>query len=166
MSTNMYIKFENPAVTGSSTATDHKGEFEVLSWNHGFVQPTSARRSSDGSGTVEQAAHSNLSFTTYLESGSSQLMEYCWRGKQIGKATLTCYRNDVENKPVEYLRVVMEHVVIANYSVSGGPGDIPIANVGLDYGIIQYNYKYEKHVDGSAEGNKPMKHNLETRSIE
>ena len=43
MATNMYIKFEDPSI-GSSDAPGHKDEIEVLSWNHGFVQPTSPTR--------------------------------------------------------------------------------------------------------------------------
>jgi len=168
MSTNMYIKFEEPAIEAASTAAGHEKELEVLSWSHGFNQPTSATRSTAGAGTVEQANHQNLSFTKYLDSATNALLKYCWSGKQIGKATLTCYRSSgaEDNKPVEYLKVIMEHVVISNYSVSGGPGDIPVENVALDYGIIQYNYVNQKSADGSADGNKPAKHNLETRKIE
>ncbi|HEX3579886.1 MAG TPA: type VI secretion system tube protein Hcp, partial [Thermoanaerobaculia bacterium] len=66
MATNMYIKFENPSIAGSSDAPGHAGEIEILSWSHGFAQPTSPTRSSAGSGTVEQASHPHLSFTKYL----------------------------------------------------------------------------------------------------
>jgi type VI secretion system secreted protein Hcp len=168
MAINMYLKFEEPAVTASSTASEHAGEIEVLSWSHGFVQPTSPTRSAAGAGTVEQATHQNFTFTKYLDTATDQLLKYCWAGKQFGKATLTCYRSDGanDNKPVEYLKVVMEHVVIANYSVSGGPGDVPVENVSLDYGIVQYTYKDQKHADGTADANKPAKHNLETRVVE
>ena len=167
MATNMYIKFEEPAIEGGSTAAEHAKELEVLSWSHGFSQPTSPTRSTAGAGTVEQANHSNLTFTKYLDSATNTLLKYCWSGKQIGKATLSCFRSSgaEDNKPVEYLKVIMEHVVIANYSVSGGAGDVPVENVALDYGIIQYNYINQKEADGSADGNKPAKHDLETRKI-
>lgn len=167
MASNMYLKFEDPAVEGSSTAEGHAKEIEVLSWSHGFVQPTSPTRSSAGSGTVEQATHQNLSLTKYLDTATDSLLKYCWSGKQFKSATLSCFRSDgaKDNKPVEYLTVVMEHVIIANYSVSGGPGDIPVENVSLDYGTVQYNYKDQKHVDGSADSNKPAKHDLEKRIV-
>ncbi|HEX7154200.1 MAG TPA: type VI secretion system tube protein Hcp [Thermoanaerobaculia bacterium] len=168
MSSNMYIKFETPNIEAASSAAGHEKEIEVLSWNHGFVQPTSPTRSTAGAGTVEQATHQNISFTKYLDASTHALLKHCWSGKQIGKATLTCYRASgaTDNKPVEYLKVVMEHVIISNYSVSGGPGDLPVENVSLDYGIVQYNYVDQKAADGSADGNKPAKHNLETRVIE
>jgi type VI secretion system secreted protein Hcp len=157
----MYLTFENPAIDGASNAPGHEKEIEVLSWNHGFVQPTSAMRSSAGAGSVEQASHQNFNFTKYLDTGTNSLLKMCWSGKQIGKATLTCYRADgpAGTTPVAYLKVTMEHVVISNYSVSGGPGDIPVENVALDYGIVQYTYIDQKNPDASAS------HDLHTRSI-
>ena len=167
MATNMYIKFEEPAIDASSTASGHEKEIEILSWSHGFVQPTSPTRSVAGAGTVEQATHQNLSFTKYLDTATNALLKYCWSGKQIGKATVTCWRSDgaTDNKPVKYLEIAMQHVIISNYSVSGGPGDIPVENVSLDYGVVQYTYLDQKHADGTADSNLPATHNLETRSI-
>ena len=168
MASNMYIKFEEPAIEAGSTAAGHEDDIEILSWNHGFSQPTSPTHSFAGSGSVEQADHMNLSFTKYLDSSTHSLLRYCWAGKQIGKATLSCYRADgaEDNQPVKYLEVVMEHVVVANYSVSGGPGDIPVENISLDYGIVQYTYTSQKKDSGESGDNKPAKHDLETRSIE
>ena len=150
--TNMYLKFEQPSIAGSSTASGHSGEIEVLSWNHGFVQPTSPTRSSAGSGSVEQATHHNFSFTKYHDSSSDDLLKNCWAGRQFRKVTLTCFRSDgaADNKPVPYLTVVMENVVISNFSISGGAGDVPVENVSLDYGTVQYNY-----VDQKLQATKP-----------
>lgn len=142
MAVNMFIQFQNPDVPGSSSAPGHGGEIEVLSWNHGFAQPTSPTRSAGG-GTVEQATHQNFTFSKYLDSASNALLKACWSGKQFGKATLRCYRSEGL-----YLTVVMEHVIIANVSIAGGPGDVPVENISLDYGIIQYEYKGQKHEDG------------------
>jgi type VI secretion system secreted protein Hcp len=55
--------------------------------------------------------------------------------------------------------------VISNYSISGGPGDVPVENVSLDYGIIQYSYKPQKQESASANA-LSVKHNLETGIIE
>jgi type VI secretion system secreted protein Hcp len=165
MSSNMYLKFEEPAVDGSSTDPGHEREIEVLSWSHGFAQPTSGRRDF-AADSVELATHQNLTFTKYLDIATNALLRLTWSGKQIGKATLTCYRSDgPSGKPVRYLEIVMQHVVIANYSVSGGPGNIPVENVSLDYGIVRYNYEEQKRVDGAADA-KPPTHNLVTKKVE
>src|SRR5215212_1135150 len=167
MATHMYIKFEDPAVKGSTSASEHKDEIEVLSWSHGFVQPTNPARSTAGGGTVEQATHQNLTFTKYLDAATQTILLNCWSGKQFKKATLTCYRADgaKDNKPEKYLEVAMQHVIISNYSISGGPGDLPVENVSLDYGIIQYNYVDRKKEDGSGPANLPISHDLEQRKV-
>src|ERR1044071_8805119 len=123
MATHMYIKFESPAIGGEKV--------EVLSWSHGFAQPESPTRGGGG-----RATHQGLAFTKYLDAATSELLKMCWSGQQIGKATLRCFRDDDSGEPVEYLSVVMQHVVISNYSVSGGPGDVPVENVSLDYGTV------------------------------
>lgn len=164
MATNMYLTFEDPSISirGASQAPGHEGEIEVLSWTQSFEQPTSPTR-----GGVEIATHSNFTFTKYIDASTNDLLKCCWAGKQIKKATLTCYRADgaTDNKPIEYLRVVMEHVVISNYHISGGPGDIPVESVALDYGIIQYIYKSQKQENASKKV-LSAKHNLQTGAIE
>lgn len=163
MATNMYMRFEKPDINGTSKEPGHEHEIEVLSWNHGFAQPTSPTRTTGGHGSVEQATHQNLTFTKYLDGATNELLKYCWAGKMFVKVTLTCFRSDGarDNKPVEYLRVTMEHVVISNYAVSGGPGDVPVENVSLDYGIVQYEYKDQKHSDDAY-----AKHDLRTGIVE
>jgi type VI secretion system secreted protein Hcp len=94
MATNMYIKFEEPNLEAGTTAAEHEKDIEVLSWNHGFSQPTSPTRSAAGSGTTEQANHQNLSFTKYLDGASTNMLKQCWTGKQFKKVTLSCYRAD------------------------------------------------------------------------
>lgn len=168
MATNMYIKFEGPAIDGGSSAAEHAKEIEVLSWNHGFSQPTSPTRSMAGAGTVEQANHQNFSFSKYVDSATDDLLKMCWTGNQIDKATVTCYRSDgaEDNKPVEYLKVIMQHVVVSNFSISGGPGDVPVENVSLDYGIVQYTYLPQARDTGQAGSQQAIQHDLELRKVE
>jgi hypothetical protein len=70
--TNTYLKFEDPIIHGASTGPGHAGEIEVLSWSHGFAQPTEPGRSSPGSETVEQATHQTFTFTKYPDSRSER----------------------------------------------------------------------------------------------
>jgi type VI secretion system secreted protein Hcp len=165
MATNMYLKFE-PELGEGSSAENHVKEVEVLSWGHGFSQPTSPTRSAAGAGTIEQATHGNLAVTKYLDAATSTIVKACWSGDHFKKATLTCYRadGDKENKALPYLTVEMESVVIADYRVSGGPGDLPVENLALDYGSVKYNYADQKQ-DGTPGGNDPTAHDLRTRKI-
>ncbi len=137
MAANMFFKFTDPAIIGGSRDPNHVGEIEVLSWSQSFVQPA---RLSGGGGVVEQATHSNLSFTKYPDSASADLLKTCWNGKQIGKALLSCYRADGNGAPAPYLEIELLHVVITNLSISGGPGDMPVESISLDYGVVTYRY--------------------------
>ncbi|MDP9122396.1 MAG: type VI secretion system tube protein Hcp [Acidobacteriota bacterium] len=165
MATNAYIKMDG--ITGGSSAASHTGEIEVISWSHGFSQPTSPVRSTAGGGTVEQSNHSNFTFTKYLDSATDDLLKACWAGKQVKTAVVTCYRSDgtTANTPVEYLKIEMTHVIVSNYSVSGGAGDMPVENVSLDYGIVKYTYKPQKRADGTGGDQVSVQHDLETRKV-
>ncbi len=167
MTSNMYMKFEMPSIAGASQAPGHIGEIEVLSWSHSFAQTTRPLRNQATTEVVEPATHANFTFTKYVDSSTNDILKICWAGKQIGKATLTCYRADgsTGDTPVEYLVVVMEHVVISNYSISGGPAGVPVENISLDYGIIQYIYKPPKQ-ENASDAVLSAKHNLETDIVE
>lgn len=162
MASNVFIKFETPAIEGESTSLGHEKDIQVLAWSHSFNQPTSPVRSSAGSGTVEKANHSDFSMTIYADSSLDDLLKCCWNGTHIGKATLAAYRADGDNAnaAVKYLEVVMEHVVVSNVSLGGGGGDIPTVSVSMSYGKVTYTYTASKGDEGSSEGAQPVYHDL------
>jgi type VI secretion system secreted protein Hcp len=161
----MFIQFKTPDITGESADSTHVGQIQVLSWSHSFNQPTSPTRSSAGSGTVEQANHSDFSFTKYIDASTDDLLKYCWSGKQIGSATFQCYRSDGEDKAIKYLEVVMTNVIVSNVSIGGGTGDIPVETITLSYSSVQYTYIQQKTADGTAGGNQPVKHDLAAQTV-
>ena len=165
MSQNIFIKFEEPGIEGEATASSHANEIQVLSWSHGFNQPTSPTRSSAGGGTVEKAHHSDFSFTKYIDSSTDDLLKMCWNGKQIGKATLCAYRSNGDNTPVKYLEVALDKVIVSNISISGGAGDLPVENISLSYGKVQYSYIPQKEADGTGDGVQPVSHDLITQEV-
>jgi len=164
MPTNMYLKIEGPNIDGESTDTKHKNQIEVLSWSHEFSQSISPTRSSAGGGTVERARHTDLSFTKYTDTATADLLKNCWRGQHFDKMTLSCYR-DGGSSPVEYLNVVMEHVVISRVKIGGGSGDIPVENISLSYGKVTYKYDPQDEKKGTAGGAKPASHDLATNTV-
>ena len=165
MSQRMFIKFEEPGITGEATASDHASEIEVLSWSHSFNQPTSATRSSAGGGTVEQANHSDFTFVKYLDASTDDLLKMCWSGKQIGKATFCAYRANGDNTPVKYLEVSMDKVVFSNLSFCCVVCDLPTENISLSYGQVQYSYVTQKKDDGTGDGVQPVSHDLITQQV-
>lgn len=162
MPSNMYLKFEKPDVNGSCRVVGHENEIEVLSWTHGFVQQAVPVLGQDAG---DHASHANLSFSKNVDTSTTELLRLCWSGKQIGRATLMCYRPAASAAPPEeYLSIVMEHVIVTGYNISGGPAEAPIESVSLDYGIISYEYKHPRYSDGTYTS-AMAKHNRETRTI-
>lgn len=159
MSADMLIRFEE--VPAASQPIEGK-DIEVQSWSHGFAQPASPTRSTAGRGTIEQASHQNLTITKSMDDSSTAILRACWSGQQFGKAILRCYRGDGAGGRHEYLSVTMQHVIISNYSISGGPGDAPLENIALDYGTIQYSYNDQKQGKTAA---APATHDLVNQKV-
>ena len=164
MATQMFVKFTGPDVAGDAANATHAGEIEIMSWSHGFSQPTSPIRSSAGGGTVERANHSDLSFSKRLDLASVLLMKNCWAGAHHDEVLISCYRAS-ETGEVKYLEVSMKDVVISNVSISAGGGDVPYENYSLAYGDVTYTYTDQAEDAGSAGGNTVASHNLKTDAI-
>lgn len=163
MATNMYIKFDD--VEGEAEDHAHEGWIEILSWSHGFSQPASPIRSSSGS-TIERANHSDLSITKYMDAATDDLLKACWTGKQFEEVNIECFRSDGENEAIKYLEINMLDVIVSNYSISGGGGDIPIENLSLAYSKVTYQYDPKTKADAAAAGVQPVSHDLKTNEIE
>lgn len=165
MATNIYLKIEGPDVKGESTDEKHADQIEVLGWSHSFHQPTSPVRSTAGSGTVERANHSDLTFTKYTDISSLDLLKHCWSGQHFTKMTFQQFRSGGVGKEVEFMRIELEDVIIANFSVSAGAGDIPVENISLAYGKITYMYDPADEKTGAGAGHKPAIHDLKTNTV-
>jgi type VI secretion system secreted protein Hcp len=162
MATNMFIKMGE--IEGESADANHPGWIEILSWSHGFSQTTTPVRASSGA-TVEKANHSDLSFTKYLDKATDAILSHNWTGKMLPTTTVECFRADGDANPVKYLMVEMKQVIVSNYSVSGGMGDIPVENISLSYGEVTYTYLDQKKEDAQAGAAKPVTHNLITNTV-
>ena len=79
---------------------------------------------------------------------------------QIATGVFTGYRADGDNKPVEYLKISFTDIIISNYSISGGTGDLPTETVTMSYGKVTYAYTQQKVADGTAGGVQPVSHDL------
>jgi type VI secretion system secreted protein Hcp len=146
-----YLKIDG--VPGECTEDKHADWIEVLSFDHGITQPTSATASSAGGGTTGQSEHKDFSFVKYIDKASPKLYELCSTGKHIKDATLELWRAGGDK--VKYLEVVMEEVVISGVhpGASKTSDGFPTESVSLNYGTIKWVYTQQKRKDGSGGGN-------------
>jgi type VI secretion system secreted protein Hcp len=59
----------------------------------------------------------------------------------------------------------MDKVIVSNISLSGGSGDLPVENISLSYGKVQYSYIPQKETDGTGDGVQPVSHDLITQEV-
>lgn len=163
MATNMFLKLGE--IEGECEDVNHEKWIEILSLSHGFSQPTSAVRASSGA-TVEKANHMDISISKYLDSATDAILSTCWSGEQLKTSTIEFYRSDGSATAVKYLMIEMEHVIVSNYSISAGGGDIPVESISLSYGKVSYNYIPQKKETGDAAANQPVKADLIKNVVE
>jgi len=163
MATNFFLQLAG--ITGESTDSAHTGQIQVLSWSHSFNQPTSPTRSSAGGGTVEQANHADFSFTKYIDSSTDDILKACWTGLQIATGVFTAYRSDGTGDGVNYLEIDFANVIVSNYSISGGTGDVPVETVTLSYSKVTYTYIPVTLSDGTGGGAQPVTHDLGAQTV-
>jgi type VI secretion system secreted protein Hcp len=148
MAVDMFIKIG--AIKGESRDDQHKEEIDVLAWSWGMSNSgTTHMGSGGGSGKVNVQ---DLSFTKYIDKSSPDLMLSCCNGKHFDKAVLVCRK--AGEKPVEYLTITMEEVLISSVSTGGSGGEDRLTeNVTLNFAKVKV--KYVEQTEKGAEGAKP-----------
>lgn len=144
MAVDMFLKIEG--VEGESADDKHKGEIDVLSFSWGMSQSGSMHiAGGGGSGKVNVQ---DMSVTKYLDKATTVLMQSCCLGKHFTKATLTCRK--AGGKPVEYLIVTMEEVLVTNISLGGSEqDDLQTEMISLNFGKVLVKYTPQA-ADGAA----------------
>ena len=144
MAVDVFLKIEG--IKGESVVEGHKDEIDILSWNWGATQSgTMHLGPGGGSGKVNVT---DLTVSKYLDKATPNLLLSCMVGKHIKTATLIARK--AGTKPVDYIKVAMENVLISSVSQAGGDGqDRFTETVTLNFSKVTYDYTGQKE-DGSA----------------
>ena len=148
MSSNMFLQLDG--IEGECEDEKHAKWIEITGWGHGAEMPATNRRSSTGP-SVESINHNPITFGKPLDKSSMTLMSHLWAGKEIKKGKIECFRADQDNVPIDYLVIEMEGLFLASHTISGAEGDLPQEEYGMTYGVIQYKYKGQQHLFGTAD---------------
>ena len=142
-----FLKIEG--VDGESTDDKHKGEIELESWSFGAVN--SGSFSSGGGGGSGKVAMGDFSFTKKTDKASAKLLTACATGEHLKKATLVCRKAGTDQQ--EFLTVILSPLLVSSYNTGGAAGSdvIPMEQIALNFGKIEYKYKEQKP-DGSLGG--------------
>jgi len=155
---SMFIKIDD--IEGDTTVKGFEKQIEVNSFSFSTSQSTSPIRSNT-SHTDGRPSLSLFNFTKSCDKASPLICKKLWSGATLKTAEFTACR-DEGGSLIPFLKIAMENIVIANYSVSGG-GGMPYENVALNYAKIEINYIPQKN-EGGTSGNVPASYDLTTES--
>ena len=144
MAVDMFIKIGD--IKGESVDSKHAGEVDVLAWSWGLSQ--SGTTHTGGGGGAGKVSVQDLSFTKYVDKGSTALILGCCSGKHYDSALLTVRK--AGDKPLEYLKITLKEVIISSISTGGSGGEDRITeNVSLNFAEFKTEYT-EQTKDGSG----------------
>jgi type VI secretion system secreted protein Hcp len=147
MAVDMFIKIDT--VDGESRDKVHKKEIDVLAWSWGLSNSGSAHVGGGaGAGKVNVQ---DISFTKWVDSATPKLALACCDGKHFKEATLVVRK--AGEKPVEYLKIKIEEVLITSISTGGSGGEDRLTeNVTLNFAKVSLDYvpQDEKGAAGTA----------------
>ena len=145
MAVDMFIKIGD--IKGESKDKKHGKEIDVLAWSWGVTNSGNAQIGGGaGAGKVNVQ---DLSFTKYVDSASCPLLLAASNGKHYPEALLTVRK--AGEKPVEYLKIKMQEVLITSVSTGGSGGEDRLTeNVSLNFCKVFVDYTPQKD-DGSPD---------------
>jgi type VI secretion system secreted protein Hcp len=149
MAVDMFIKIGD--IKGESKDKKHGKEIDVLAWSWGVSNSGNAQVG--GGAGAGKVSVQDLSFTKYIDSASCPLLLAASNGKHYPQALLTVRK--AGDKPVEYLKIKMEEVLITSLSTGGSGGEDRLTeNVSLNFAKVSVDYTPQKD-DGSADTTIP-----------
>jgi len=142
-----FLKIEG--VEGESTDDKHKKEIEIESWSFGGSNAGSF--SSGGGGGTGKVQLQDFKFVKKADKASAKIFTACCTGEHFKKVTLTCRKAGKEQQ--EFLVIELTSAIVSSFQTGGSAGSdiIPMDQVSLNYGKIEYKYKEQKG-DGSLGG--------------
>jgi type VI secretion system secreted protein Hcp len=143
MATRIFLKLGD--IKGSSKDDKkHTDWIELTSFGFGLSNNISSVEKAKGNPGGEASHLSDVSLTKVVDKTSPLLLSYCSAGKVFSKAEIEC------NEEAELLmKMTLTNAAIANVSIGGGTGGVPVESLSLAYSKIVWQYKTdaEQHWD-------------------
>lgn len=136
-------------VDGESTDDKHKGEIEISSWSFGGTN--SGSFNSGGGGGSGKVVLQDFHFVKKIDKSSAKLFTANATGEHLKTATLTCRKAGKDQQ--EFLKIILSPVLVSTFQTGGSTGAdlIPMDQISLNFGKIEFKYKEQKP-DGTLGG--------------
>ncbi|WP_108842408.1 Hcp family type VI secretion system effector [Kushneria phyllosphaerae] len=162
MAFDTYLKIDG--IPGESLDDKHKDWIELLSFDFGASQSTSATASSAGGASAERVNLSEFRVQKFIDKASAKLFEACCKGQHIKEITM--HVNRAGGDKVRYMEVKMEEVIVSSTNMEGTSvstgfeqdqsedrHDLPHETIKFNYARIKITYTQQKRSDGQGGGN-------------
>ena len=142
------IFLEMDTVEGESQKSGFVGKIDLLSYS--WASSQSATRQHGTGGGSGQANVGDISFSKYMDKSTPVLYKALLDGKHSDKGKITV-RKVTGGKPLDYLVIELEEVIISMYQTGGGSGndDRIFENLALNFKKFKMTYTIQ---DGKGAG--------------
>ncbi len=140
-------------IPGECTDDKHSEWIEVLSFSHGVTQRTSGSVSSGGGRSAERCDHSQFSIVKSLDKATPKLNLYCSNGEHIDEVLIELCRAGGDKQ--RYMQYKLNDVIVASVRPGGSSSaqeNLPLEEVSLAYGKIEWTYTETDHKTGKPKG--------------
>lgn len=145
MAVDMFLKLDG--IKGESKDKKHEGEIHIESFSWGLSQQGTFG-SAGGGGAGKVQAH-DMVVTKVLDKATPLLMQHICGGKHIKDGLITVRK--AGEKPLEYLKIKLEHILVSSINHSGGGGsDVLMESLALNFAKFDLSY-VEQKLDGTGE---------------
>ena len=135
MAVDMFL--ELGPIKGESKDSVHKEAIDVLAWSWGLSNSGSAQIG-EGAGSGK-ANFQDISVTKWIDKSSADLLYACASGKHIAKGQLIVRK--AGEKPLEYLIIDLENILISAVSTGGSGGEDRLTeSVTLNFAKVKMEY--------------------------
>lgn len=152
----MFLKLEG--IEGESLDSVHGGEIEIKSW--GWSTDNKVKWDMNQGGQSTKVTVNDIVLKKICDKASVTLYQNCVTGKHIKSGTITCRKNDGDQK-VEYLVVKLTDIMVANVTWTGeGEAQALEESVNLSFADFRLDYKVQNDT-GNAAGFKSFQFNVQ-----
>lgn len=163
MAVAFYLKLTD--VTGECQVSGYEKQIDIMSWNWGMAQPSSAH-AAGGAGGPGKVSVQSLSLSKWVDRASPILMQFCAKGKHIQEGVLTACKMGGEDDAIVFYTITMEEVFVSNVMAGGSEGSDGLTEqVGLDFAKVRVKYYIQEETgakgqdipfDWDIKANKPL----------
>jgi type VI secretion system secreted protein Hcp len=154
----MFLKLDG--IEGESLDSVHGGEIEIKGW--GWPTINNVRWDVNQGGQSTKVEVKDIELHKVCDKASVTLYQCCVTGKHIKSGTITCRKNDGDQK-VEYLIVTLTDLMVTKVEWTGqGDAQALDETVCLSFAQFRLDYKVQNDT-GTAAGAKSYQFNVQTQ---